>query len=184
LPHASHADVQVTTKQNILGWVAAGIVLLLGLIGAYSLVLEKEEKLRAEALARTEAQKAAKREEKKQEDKKHEELQGKLDVAMQRLRIDAAIKRAAEGVRKLKHRMKDPQAFRLDNAVVMETGAVCYFFQGENMFGYIKPRQAVLSPDGVTFLHDEQEEFHELWKAECDAKAGEDVTGGINWVLL
>lgn len=81
---------------------------------------------------------------------------------------------AATGAQKLRGMMRNPDSFRLDRVLIMDDGASCYHYRGQNGFGGLNPGEAVLSPNGRLRTM-EAEGFRALWNKECTGKTGEDV---------
>lgn len=96
---------------------------------------------------------------------------------------DEAVARAQIGARLLKQAMRDPDSFKLSQALVMDSGAVCYEYRARNGFGGMNVGHAVLSEDAKTFRTNEMSGFTALWNKACANKTGEDFAGGLNWML-
>ena len=93
---------------------------------------------------------------------------------------DLAVVRAGEGAKLLKQSMRDPDSFKLSQALIMDSGAVCYEFRAHNGFGGMDVGHAVYASDGVTFKSNTDPGFEDIWNAECQGKQGEDYSGGLN----
>lgn len=95
---------------------------------------------------------------------------------------DGQIAMAQVGAKTLKSSMRDPDSFKLETALVMENGSVCYEYRARNGFGGMNRGQAVLQASGkkIVFKSSEEAGFNSLWNRECANKSGEDVADGIN----
>ncbi|NJO35715.1 MAG: zinc ribbon domain-containing protein [Rhodospirillales bacterium] len=102
-----------------------------------------------------------------------------------RVKADAAVQRASVGAKLLKKAMRNPESFKLESALVIEsTGAACYEYRAQNGSGGMNTGQAVLSGDAKLFKTDEMDGFARLWNEECAGKVGTDATTAINWFAL
>lgn len=89
---------------------------------------------------------------------------------------EQAVKIALVGAGLLKKAMRDPDSFKLEQALVMDqTQAVCYSYRARNGFGGYNRGQAVLSPDLKSFKTSEQAGFRPLWDKWCGNNQGVDV---------
>lgn len=94
------------------------------------------------------------------------------------------IKRAMNGAILLKKSARDPDSFKLEQALIIDkTGSVCYTYRARNGFNGMNIGYAVLNSSG-DFKNDEMRGFNTLWKKECDGKLGRDVKSSINWFAL
>lgn len=101
-----------------------------------------------------------------------------------REKADAAVNRAAIGARMLKKAMRNPDSFKLESALVMDDGAVCYTYRAQNGFGGMTRGHAALAADGKRFLNDNMDGFTRLWNRVCADKSGIEAATGINWFAL
>lgn len=94
---------------------------------------------------------------------------------------DALLNIGAIGARALKNSMKDPEAFVLSSAVVLETGTTCYDYRAKNSFGAVLPSHAILVSSGK-ILSQEQDgnAFVLAWNKECTKGGGRDIAGALN----
>lgn len=93
-----------------------------------------------------------------------------------------SIARAQAGAAMLKQAMRDPDSFKLSQALVIDgTGAVCYEYRARNGFGGMNIGHAVISSDGKTFKTENDAGYHNLWNKECANKEGLDAADAINW---
>jgi hypothetical protein len=83
--------------------------------------------------------------------------------------------RAVLGARSLRSAMRNPDAFKLEQALVMSNCSVCYVYRAQNGFGGMNRGHAVLTGKGQ-FKSDEMAGFSALWKRECANKTGGDET--------
>jgi hypothetical protein len=96
---------------------------------------------------------------------------------------DEGIARAQAGAVMLKRAMRDPDSFKLAQALVINgTGAVCYEYRARNGFGGMNVGHAVIAPDGKSFKTENDTGFHPLWNKECANKEGLDAADAINWL--
>jgi hypothetical protein len=75
----------------------------------------------------------------------------------------------ANGSRRLRNAVRNPDAFKLMRVLVMDDGAACYEYRAQNGFGGMNGGRAVLSPDG-DLETTETAGFRALWKKECAGK--------------
>lgn len=98
---------------------------------------------------------------------------------------DAEVQRASVGASMLKKAARNPDSFKLEQALIMEgTGAVCYDYRAQNGFGGMNAGHAVLSADAKQFKGDNDDGFAKLWNKECANKSGRDVATAITWLVL
>lgn len=96
---------------------------------------------------------------------------------------DEALARAQAGAAMLKKAMRDPDSFKLSQALVIDgSGAVCYEYRARNGFGGMNVGYAVISSDGTAFKTENDSGFRKLWQKECANKKGEDIADAINWL--
>lgn len=88
---------------------------------------------------------------------------------------EAEFQRAVAGAKQLRASARNPDSFKLESALIMDDGAVCYEFRSQNGFGGMDRAQAVLAPSGK-FKSSESSGFGSLWNKECGGKTGEDDT--------
>ena len=112
----------------------------------------------------------------------HEPTPAEKEAEEKAKKRDVQIGLAQLGAKTLKSSMRDPDSFKLEAALVMEDGAVCYEYRARNGFGGMNRGQAVLQTSGkrFAFKSSEQPGFMPLWNRECANKSGEDVSAGIN----
>lgn len=90
------------------------------------------------------------------------------------------VERAVLGAKQLRDSMRNPDSFKLSQALIMDDGAVCYEYRAQNGFGGMNVGQAALSPKGK-FKSSESEGFSALWKRECANKLGTDKTQVVGY---
>lgn len=96
---------------------------------------------------------------------------------------DQGVARAQAGAAMLKRAMRDPDSFKLSQALVIDgSGAVCYEYRAQNGFGGLNVGHAVISPDGKLFKTENDGGFRALWNKECANKVGLDAADAINWL--
>ena len=112
----------------------------------------------------------------------HEPTPAEKEAEEKAKKRDVQIGLAQLGAKTLKSSMRDPDSFKLEAALVMEDGAVCYEYRARNGFGGMNRGQAVLQTSGkrFAFKSSEQPGFMPLWNRECANKSGEDVSAGVN----
>lgn len=88
---------------------------------------------------------------------------------------DAAMRLALAGARSLKQAMRNPDSFKLSQALVMNDGSVCYEYRSQNGFGGMAVGNAVATPDGKLHTDDRS------WNRRCANKSGKDYA---RWLLL
>jgi RNA polymerase subunit RPABC4/transcription elongation factor Spt4 len=100
-------------------------------------------------------------------------------------KADAALQQAMLGAKTLKQAMRNPDSFKLEQALVIAaTGAACFEYRAQNGFGGMNRGQAVLTGDGKQFKSSDMDGFARLWKRECEGKSGQDYSRTISWVAL
>lgn len=87
---------------------------------------------------------------------------------------------AAEGAKRLRDAMRNPDSFRPAQALIMNDQAVCYEFRSQNGFGGFNVGHAVLSPSGELKTN-ETSGFYALWDRECADKKGADKTWEVGY---
>jgi hypothetical protein len=74
--------------------------------------------------------------------------------------------------------MRDPDSFKVTQALDMPDGAVCYSYQAKNGFGGMDQGEAVLF--NGKFLDSSMDGFHQFNEQECVDKTGKVETDFIN----
>jgi hypothetical protein len=92
----------------------------------------------------------------------------------------AALVVAAEGAKRLRDAMRNPDSFKLAQVLIMNDQAVCYDFRSQNGFGGMNLGHAVLSPSGQLRTN-EMSGFYTLWNKECGNKTGADKTREVGY---
>lgn len=87
---------------------------------------------------------------------------------------------AAEGAKRLRDAMRNPDSFRPAQALIMNDQAVRYEFRSQNGFGGFNVGHAVLSPSGELKTN-ETSGFYALWDRECADKKGADKTWEVGY---
>lgn len=93
---------------------------------------------------------------------------------------EAAFDRAVRGAKALRDSMRDPDSFKLSEALIMPDGTICYEYRARNGFGGMNFGHAALSPTGQ-FRTDEMEGFRALWNKRCANKTGTDKTWEVGY---
>ncbi len=94
------------------------------------------------------------------------------------------VTKAAAAVSILKNSMKDPDSFRLEQALLInKTGAVCFTYRAKNGFGALDVGHAVMGRNGVGLLDHSEPGFSALWNKECNGKKGTDEKDDINQMM-
>lgn len=78
--------------------------------------------------------------------------------------------------------MRNPDSFKLSNALFMDNGAVCYEYRAQNGFGGMNIGHAVLNPKGVLKTN-EMNGGTQLWNHECANKSGSEDTSAVNYAI-
>ena len=161
-PKCGHRFTGTFTKA--LAWffgIIVGFALLSGIIGSSSNTTS------APATPQTPEQAAAAQEAAKQK-------------AAADAKKEARFQFAVAGAKQLRESMRNPDAFKLSQVLVMANGAVCYDYHAQNGFGGMNVGQAALSPKGQ-FKTSESDGFVPLWNRECASKTGEDKTWEVGY---
>ena len=87
--------------------------------------------------------------------------------------------RAILGLAAMKKALRDPDSFKLESAMAMDSGAACYVYRARNGFGGYNREQAVLDSTTDQFLANHQPGFAALWERECAGKVGYDILADI-----
>lgn len=95
---------------------------------------------------------------------------------------EADFQRAVLAARQLKSAMRNPDSFKLSEALIMENGSVCFTYRAQNGFGGMNLGNAVVTARG-DFRSDESSGFTRLWNKECANKVGYDKTRVVNTAL-
>lgn len=69
----------------------------------------------------------------------------------------------------LKQAMKNPDSFRLVQAIRMDSGSICFVYRGTNSFGAVVTEHVVVTSKG-------SQRSQGAWKKECEGKSGEDFS--------
>ncbi|HTW64351.1 MAG TPA: zinc ribbon domain-containing protein [Bryobacteraceae bacterium] len=95
--------------------------------------------------------------------------------------IDAAnLRIAAGGAKDLRNSMRNPDAFRLSEVLIMKDDAVCYTYRAQNGFGGMNVGRAVMAPDGRFEASENGSKFYALWNKECAHKTGSVWTAAVS----
>jgi hypothetical protein len=78
---------------------------------------------------------------------------------------------AVQGVKALRDEMRNPDSFKLSQAILMPDGAACYTYRAQNGFGGMNEGYFVLPPDGQGRTN-EEDGFSSAWKKECVKQGG------------
>ena len=165
-------------RTSLVTW--AVLILIIAAVGSSWQASQRAEEEAAER-ARAEAARVAAM----TPEQKKAAAAAKAKEEAERKRQDVAVQLATQGAKLLKKSMNNPDAFKLDSALVIDkTGAVCYEFRGQNVFGAIVRGKAALSPDGKRFLTNTDEGFATHWNRYCAGKRGSEYATAIRWVAL
>jgi hypothetical protein len=91
--------------------------------------------------------------------------------------------RALRGVKSLKSRVKDPDGFRLESAIVMADGSICYAFRASGGYNALTPGRALLlegKDDDVLTEERDGARFVAAWNASCANRQGSELAPGID----
>ncbi|MBZ5489744.1 MAG: hypothetical protein LAO76_02290 [Acidobacteriia bacterium] len=89
---------------------------------------------------------------------------------------------AVSGAKQLKNAMRNPDSFKVSNALFMDNGVVCYEYRAQNGFGGINVGRAVLTAKGMLKTN-EMDGGTKLWNRECANKSGYDKTWAVNYAI-
>lgn len=78
-------------------------------------------------------------------------------------------------VRALRRSMKNPDSFKLEEALKMDDGSLCLSYRATNSFNAVIPGQAIIWANGVA-TSDQGRLFIRRWSEQCANKAGRDIT--------
>jgi len=78
-------------------------------------------------------------------------------------------------VRQLRSSMKNPDSFKLEEALRMDDGSLCLSYRASNSFNAIVPGQAVITRKAFV-TSDTRERFAPVWNKHCAKKAGTVLT--------
>jgi hypothetical protein len=97
-------------------------------------------------------------------------------------KAEAMFQRSVAGAKQLRSSMRNPDSFKLSEAIVMNDGAVCYTYRAQNGFGGLNVGDAVLAPNGK-FKSNDSPGYVTLWNKECANKTGTDDADTVNVAL-
>lgn len=100
----------------------------------------------------------------------------------QKAQDDHQFQFAVAGAKQLMGAMRNPDSFKLSNALLMGNGTVCYEYRAQNGFGGMNVGHAVLTEKGAIKTN-EMEGGTKLWNHECANKSGYDKTWEINYAI-
>lgn len=143
---------EVTKRHSKMQWIIIG----LATIGIVSCIANEQTKsdLVASENAAIEA--------KKSPEQKAAELAKKA-------KNEAEFQRVVTGAKAIKQQAKNPESFKLNSAILMKDGAVCYEYHATNSFNAVVPGVAVLTKSKVT-------QTNEDWNKFCGGKSGKDYS--------
>lgn len=95
---------------------------------------------------------------------------------------EALFQRSVAGAKQLRSSMRNPDSFKLSEAIVMDDGGVCYHYRAQNGFGGMNIGEAVLAPNDQ-FKSTDSPGFEKLWNKECSHKTGKDNAQLIKYAL-
>src|SRR5258705_3579545 len=93
---------------------------------------------------------------------------------------EAAFQRAVAGAKQLKKSMRNPDSFKLSEALIMDDSAVCYEYRAQNGFGGMNVSHADLAPNDQ-FKSSDSPGYTTLWNKECGNKTGVDKTWQVGY---
>jgi hypothetical protein len=102
----------------------------------------------------------------------------------EREKADAQVRVAAAAAKALKSGMKNPDSFKLEEALVMDDGTVCFEYRATNSFNAVVPGQAVYVPKSDRLIANTHDGFARAWKAGCQGKSGRPVAAMIRMFVL
>ena len=95
---------------------------------------------------------------------------------------EAVFQRAVAGAKQLKKSMRNPDSFKLTEALEMDDGAICYEYRAQNGFGGMNVGHAVLAPNDQ-FKSSDSPGYATLWNKECANKTGTDDAKLVGYAL-
>jgi hypothetical protein len=95
--------------------------------------------------------------------------------SVQKQKDEANWRRAVLGAKTLESAMRNPDSFKLSQALIMDNGSVCYQYRAQNGFGGMNIEHAVLTASGK-FKNENESGFRTLWNKECANKTGSEKT--------
>lgn len=100
-------------------------------------------------------------------------------------KVDAMATRAADGAKRLKKAMRNPESFRLESAVIVDgDSAICYEYRAENGFGGKTVGQAAIDTKTGDLRHSDMRDFNAFWDRTCGGKSGRDVANAVRMFAL
>lgn len=84
-------------------------------------------------------------------------------------------------VQALKRSMRNPDRFKVDQVLLMKSGALCLRYRGENGFGGMDVERAVVSHNGKKALTSPDDGFSSLWNHECAEKTGSNIVDEVEY---
>lgn len=78
-------------------------------------------------------------------------------------------------VRAVRDAMKNPDSFKLEQALRMDDGTLCLTYRATNSFNAIVPGYAVIPTKDKAYASG-QNGFDRAWKKRCNGKSGSDIT--------
>lgn len=85
---------------------------------------------------------------------------------------------AAVAGRSLRKSMRDPDSFKLEQALAMDK-AICFTYRAHNGFGGVNVGRAVLVLKTAKMATSDQDGFAGVWNTSCGNKTGDDITKQI-----
>jgi hypothetical protein len=104
-------------------------------------------------------------------EQKAEEAAKKAKAAAEEAQWRAAVL----AVRQLRSSMKNPDSFKLEEALRMDDGSLCLSYRATNSFNALVPGQAVITKKAFV-TSDTRDRFAPVWNKHCANKAGAVVT--------
>lgn len=169
-PKASpvHSALQPERKRTLgrRGWLALILLVIFGYAYFQKPAEQPKEpqKVASVAPVLTEEEQAAAAKKKAEEAKREAEYQMNISA-----------------VRQVKAAMKNPDSFKLEEAIRMDDGTLCISYRGTNSFNAIVPGQAVITKTRI-FTSDSSDTFSTNWRRYCQGKSGQNVIS-IRWSL-
>lgn len=99
----------------------------------------------------------------------------KAEMDAKKREEDAQWTREVLSLRMLRKAMKNPDSFKLEEAVRMADGALCVTYRGTNSFNAVVPGRAVVLKTGIA-SSDDRDGFPKIWNKHCAGKSGSDVS--------
>ncbi|MBF0260404.1 MAG: hypothetical protein HQL97_01030 [Magnetococcales bacterium] len=127
-----------------------------------------------------EAQEAASRSKEQNKPLTEEEKKAQEKKNAEEEKRNQQLTNAETAAKALKQAMKNPDAFQLEEAVVMDDGSACYSYRSRNSFNAVVPGHAVFIPPLSMLTNSDGDKFKKAWNKRCTNKSGTNIAAHIN----